>query len=149
MAESTTTRLIKAPRSRIYNALIDGQALSEWLHPAGTTSRLHECDPKVGGHLRMEITHGPKPEDTRLFDLVFAELRPEEVVVFRGSFVSDDAALASEMQLTFTLKEETGGTRITLHHEGIPEGISVKDNERGSESSLDNLARLVERHDGR
>lgn len=49
MAESTTTRLIKAPRSRIYNALVDGQALSKWLHPAGTSSKLHECVPKVGG----------------------------------------------------------------------------------------------------
>ncbi len=146
MSESTTTRLIKAPRSRIYNALVDGLALSKWLHPAGTSSKLHECVPKVGGHLRMEITHGPKPEDTRLFDLIFAELRPEEAVVFRGSFVSDDPAMASEMQLIFTLKEEAGGTRITLRHEGIPERISVEDNERGSESSLDNLARLVERH---
>jgi uncharacterized protein YndB with AHSA1/START domain len=146
MAESTTTRLIKAPRSRIYNALVDGQALSKWLHPAGTSSKLHECVPKVGGHLRMEITHGPKPEDTRLFDLVFVEMRPEEAVAFRGSFVSDDPAMAEEMLIAITLKEETGGTRITLRHEGIPEKISVKDNERGSESSLDNLARLVERH---
>lgn len=60
--------------------------------------------------------------------------------------MSDDPAMASEMQITITLKEETGGTRITLQHEGIPERISVEDNERGSEASLDNLARLVERH---
>lgn len=146
MAESTTTRLIKAPRSRIYSAIVDGQALSKWLHPAGTSSKLHECVPKVGGHLRMEITHGPKPEDTRLFDVIFAEMRPEEVVVFRGSFVSDDPAMSSKMQITITLKEEVDGTRITLRHEGIPGKISVRDNERGSESSLDNLARLVERH---
>ncbi|MGK3989444.1 SRPBCC domain-containing protein [Sorangium sp. So ce136] len=51
----------------------------------------------------------------------------------------------SEMQLTFTLQDEADGTRITLRHEGLPETISVEDNERGSESSLSNLARLVER----
>ncbi len=107
MAETTTTRFIKATRSRIYHALIDGQALSEWLHPAGTTSKLYVCDPKVGGHLRMSITHGPGTEGTRLFDLIFAELRPDEAVVFKGSFVSDDPAMASVMQLTFTLKDET------------------------------------------
>ena len=146
MGESTTTRLIKAPRSRIYNALVDGQALSQWLRPEGTTSKLHECVPEVGGHLRIEITHGLKPEDTRLFDLIFVEMRPKEAVILRGSFVSDDPEMASEMLITIVLKEETGGTRITLRHEGIPERISIEDNECGSESSLDNLARLVERH---
>ncbi len=123
-----------------------GRSLSRWLCPDGATSKLHECDSKVGGHLRMEITHGPNPEDTRLFDLIFAEMRPDEAVVFRGSFVSEDPAMVGEMKLTFSLKEEVGGTRITLRHEGIPEKISTEDNERGSESSLGNLARLVERH---
>ncbi|XYH98630.1 SRPBCC domain-containing protein [Sorangium sp. So ce1128] len=148
MGESTTTRFIKAPRSRVYSALVDGQALSTWLCPEGATSRLHECVPEVGGHFRMEITHAPGPDGTRLFDLVFVEMRPDEAVVWRGSFVSDDPVMRSEMQLTFTLEDEADGTRITLRHEGIPESISIEDNERGSASSLSNLARLVERGDG-
>ncbi|MGK3967510.1 SRPBCC domain-containing protein [Sorangium sp. So ce118] len=148
MAESTTTRWIKAPRSRVYSALVDAEAIATWLCPEGATSRLHECVAEVGGHLRMEITHAPGPDGTRLFDLVFAELRPDEAVVWRGAFVSDDPVMGSEMQLTFTLQDEADGTRITLRHEGLPETISVEDNERGSESSLSNLARLVERGAG-
>jgi uncharacterized protein YndB with AHSA1/START domain len=90
------------------------------------------------------IPTGSKPEDTRVFDLTFAELRPDAVVVLKGAFESEDSAMASEMKLTFTLEDEAGRTRITLHHEGIPDAISVEDNERGSESSLTNLARLLE-----
>jgi len=145
MAESTTTRWIKAPPARVYDALVDGPALATWLHPEGTTARLHECDARVGGHLRMEITHAPGPEGTRLFDMVFAQLRPGEAVVWKGAFVSDDPGLAGEMTLIFTLDAQAGGTQVTLRHEGIPAGVSVKDNEEGSASSLANLARFVER----
>jgi hypothetical protein len=56
--------------------------------------------------------------------------------------------MKSEMKITIELKEVAGGTNVTLRHEGIPPKISVKDNELGSMSSLDNLARLLERPHG-
>ncbi len=148
MAESTVTRLIKVPRSEVYNALVDGQAFSKWLPPAGTTSKLYEFVPKIGGRLRMEITHGSGPEGTRLFELIFLEMRTNEAIVFGGAFVSEDPSMKSEMKITIELKEAAGGTNVTLRHEGIPSKISVKDNELGSTSSLDNLARLLERPHG-
>jgi hypothetical protein len=60
------------------------------LQPEGTSARTLEHDP-TSGRLRMEISHGPHPEDTRRFTLA-----------------------------------------------------SVEDNERGTASSLENLARLIE-----
>jgi Activator of Hsp90 ATPase homolog 1-like protein len=52
--------------------------------------------------------------------------------------------LAGEMKLHFILRDAPGGTHVTVRHEGIPARISVEDNERGTASSLENLARLIE-----
>jgi uncharacterized protein YndB with AHSA1/START domain len=95
----------------------------------------------------MEISHGPTPEATRRFHLAILEMRKDEVVVYRAAFESDDPLLAGEMKIHFVLKDAPGGTQIMVRHEGIPARISVKDNERGTESSLKNLARLIEGRD--
>jgi uncharacterized protein YndB with AHSA1/START domain len=95
----------------------------------------------------MEISHGPGPEDTRRFHLVFLEKRQDELVVYGAEFETDDPLLAGEMRLSFILTDAPGGTRVTVRHEGLPTGISVTDNERGTDSSLGNLAGRVERRD--
>jgi len=48
------------------------------------------------------------------------------------------------MQLYFILTDAPGGTRVTVRHDGIPPRINVADNERGTASSLRNLARRIE-----
>lgn len=146
MAESTTTRLIEAPRAKVYRTVADIHALARCLQPEGTSSRILGYDP-AGGSLQMEISHGPGPEGTRRFHLAILDTRKDEAVVYGAAFESDDPSLAGEMKLHFLLKDVPGGTRITVRHEGIPAGISVEDNERGTASSLENLARQVEGRD--
>ena len=146
MAESTTTRLIRAPRTKVYSTVADIQALATCLQPEGTSSKIIGYD-HVSGSLRMEISHGPRPEDTRRFHLAIVEMRQDEVVVYGAAFESDDPVLAGEMKLHFAFKDVPGGTQITVRHEGIPARISVQENERGTESSLKNLARLLEGRD--
>ena len=92
----------------------------------------------------MEISHGPGPDDTRRFRLAILERRHDELVVYGAAFETDDPLLAGDMTLHFVLQDAPGGTQVTVRHEGLPARISVKDNERGTASSLDNLARLVE-----
>ena len=46
--------------------------------------------------------------------------------------------------MTVTLAEKDGGTEVTLLFEGIPSGIRPEDNEAGTQSSLEKLARYVE-----
>jgi uncharacterized protein YndB with AHSA1/START domain len=143
MTASTTTRLIRAPRAPVYRTVADIRALAECLGPEGTTARILDYD-RARGILQMEISHGPRPEDTRRFHLTLLEKRHDEVVVYGAAFESDDPLLAGEMKLHFALKDAPGGTEITVLHEDILSAISVKDNERGTESSLKNLARRVE-----
>ncbi len=142
MAESTTTRMIRAPRAKIYATVSDIRALAGCLQPEGASSRILSYD-EAGWRLRMEITHAPGPEGTRRFRLSILETRKDELVVYGAAF-EGDPALAGEMKLHFILKETLGGTEVTVRHEGLPDSISVRDNEEGTAASLANLARLVE-----
>jgi uncharacterized protein YndB with AHSA1/START domain len=146
MAGSTTTRLIRARRAKVYATVADIEALASCLQPEGTSSRIIAYD-HANGRLRMDISHGPGPGDTRRFHLVFLEKRQDELAVYGAEFETDDPLLAGEMRLHFSLTDAPGGTRVTVRHEGLPTGISVTDNERGTDSSLRNLAGRVERRD--
>jgi Activator of Hsp90 ATPase homolog 1-like protein len=55
-----------------------------------------------------------------------------------------DPAFAGEMTMVVTLEEKDGGTEVTLLFENIPPGIRPEDNEAGTRSSLEKLARYVE-----
>ena len=143
MAETKISRVIEAPRTKVYEAIADVQTLAKCLQPTRTTSRVLGYDAERGS-LRMEITHAPGPEGTRRFHLEILEARPEELVVYGSAFETEDPMLAGEMKLYFALEDAPGGTRVTVRHEGLPAGISVQENELGTASSLANLARLVE-----
>jgi uncharacterized protein YndB with AHSA1/START domain len=56
----TTTRLtsrIAAPRSAVYRALLDPEAVQRWMVPDGMTSAVHEFDAREGGELRISLTY--------------------------------------------------------------------------------------------
>jgi hypothetical protein len=75
---------------------------------------------------------------------VLLEARRGERVVYGAEFETDEASLAGAMRLTFSFANASGATRVTLRHQGLPPPISVGDNQRGSQSSLKNLAGLIE-----
>src|SRR5687768_12838595 len=56
---STTrvTRHIRAPRSRVYKALIDPDAVQQWMVPDQMTSRIHAFDAREGGAFRISLTY--------------------------------------------------------------------------------------------
>ena len=59
-------------------------------------------------------------------------------------FETDDPAFAGEMTMTVSLAERIGGTEVEIAFDGIPPGISSKDNDEGTRLSLEKLAGLVE-----
>jgi hypothetical protein len=74
-AESTTSRVIRAPRVAVYRAVADVETLASCLQPANTSSQILEGD-QAANRLRMVITHAPGPEGTRRFHLALREARP-------------------------------------------------------------------------
>jgi uncharacterized protein YndB with AHSA1/START domain len=49
VASTRTSRIIKAPPEKLYEAFMDPAALIAWLPPAEMTGKIHEFDARVGG----------------------------------------------------------------------------------------------------
>jgi hypothetical protein len=70
-------------------------------------------------------------------------LIPGERIVWAINFVSDDAAFAGTMTMTWTFAAENGSTLVTIAAVDVPPGIGAEDHQKGMASSLANLAEHV------
>jgi uncharacterized protein YndB with AHSA1/START domain len=146
-------RLIRAPRDRVYDALIDPAAVARWRFPAGMTCEVHEFDAREGGALRISLTYedadrvGKTEGRTDTYRGRFVKLVPNELVVEADEFETADPALSGEMTSSISLRDAEGGTELVAVHDGLPAGVSPADNEAGWRESLARLAALVESRD--
>ena len=148
----SATRFIAAPADVIYRAFVDPTAWPQWLPPEGMTGQVYEFDARPGGKYRMVLTYdgdhanaGKTSDDTDIVEGRFAELVPNERVVQLVTFESDDPRIAGEMRMTWSLASAAGGTVVSIIAEDVPTGISKEDHDVGLRSTLENLARYVER----
>jgi uncharacterized protein YndB with AHSA1/START domain len=146
----TATRTLAAPRERIWEALVDPEALAGWLPPDGMTGSFEHFDARPGGSYRLVLTYedatgapGKATPDADVVEARFTDLVPGDRVVQEVDFVSDDPAFAGTMTMTWELAEAEGGTRVEFRAEHVPEGISPEDHAAGLASSLENLAAQV------
>lgn len=150
MSSTRVSHLVKAPRSAVYRALIDADAIVHWKVPRGMTCHVHSFDAREGGTFRISLTYDAPTETgkttarTDTYHGRFVRLVPDEEVVEVDEFETADPALQGEMTVTITLRDVDGGTEVTGVHEGLPPGVSVADNEYGWRMSLASLAALVE-----
>ncbi|WP_448628157.1 SRPBCC family protein [Geodermatophilus sp. URMC 64] len=151
MSTTKVTRHIAAPRSAVFRALLDRDAVARWKVPPGMTSEVHEWDASEGGRLRVSLTYdspdraGKTKAHTDTYTGRFTELVPGERVVEVDEFETDDPALRGAMTITVTLADAPdGGTDLVAVHEGLPSGVRPEDNELGWQESLARLAALVE-----
>src|SRR5919197_2020944 len=137
MASTRVTRFLAAPRDRVYEALLDPEAVVRWRFPAGMTCDVHEFAPHEGGALRVSLTYdapdraGKTTGRTDTYHGQFIRLVPNELVVEVDEFETSDPAFRGEMTITISLRDANGGTELVAVHEGLPEGVSPADNELG------------------
>ena len=109
--ESTTdrelvhSRLIDAPRERVYRAFAEPEHLARWWGPKGFTNTFQEFDPRPGGRWQF-VMHGPNGADYPN-QSVFVEIVKPERIVF-------DHLSGPAFQVTATFAEEAGKTRLTF-----------------------------------
>ena len=74
----------------------------------------------------------------------FVELTPPRRIVEAITFDSVDPAFSGEMIMVVTFEAEDGGTTVSILFKDMPSGIRPQDNEAGTRSTLEKLARYVE-----
>ena len=144
------SRIIAAPRRRIYDAFMDPEALAAWLPPKGMHGKIEAFDPRPGGGYRMTLTYdapsggrGKTTADSDAVAVKFVSLVPGERIVQAVEFASAEAAFGGTMTMTWSFAEAPGGTEVDVSVENAPEGISDEGHAAGIASSLENLARFV------
>jgi uncharacterized protein YndB with AHSA1/START domain len=148
----SAARVIAAPLERVFAALVDPDALTEWLPPTGMSGRFERFDARPGGSYRLVLTYpetmsgrGKTTTDSDVVDVRFVDIVPDVRVVQAVDFVSDDAAYAGTMTMTWQVAAEPDGTRVEIRADDVPVGISAEDHAAGLTASLANLAAFLER----
>lgn len=147
----SASRIIRADRERVFAALVDADALAQWLPPSGMSGRFERFDARPGGSYRLVLTYkdgspgsGKATPDSDIVEAQFVDVVPGTRVVQAVDFVSDDPAFAGTMTMTWELSVDNSGTRVEITADDVPTGITVEDHAAGMESSLANLATFVE-----
>ena len=146
------SQIIKAPREAVYRAIIEPDAVAAWLSPDKMSAHVEIFEPRKGGKFRMSLTYldqkdrprGKTSDDTDTSEGTFAELIPNQKIVWLTKFESDLPEMTGEMKITWSLTDVAQGTEVGVLFEDIPQGISLEDNELGSRQSLRKLAAFVE-----
>lgn len=155
LASTRNSRFIKAPPEALYRACTDPAALPLWRVPGEMTAEVHRFDLWVGGGYQMSLYY--PPEDTPRgktwmredrYTARYVELTPPRRIVEAITFDTPDPAFAGEMVMEVTFEAAAGGATVTIHFTNLPPGIRPEDNEAGTRSALDKLARYVEEGPG-
>lgn len=150
-ATHSAARTILASPRAIYRAFLDPEAIVSWRAPKGMTPKVFRFDPRTGGGYRMafvyddaDASQGKSSPNADIFEGRFVELIPEEKIVEAVTFESEDPAFGGTMTITTTLTPVRDGTKVTFTAENVPVGISEAAHKAGMESTLKNLANLLE-----
>jgi uncharacterized protein YndB with AHSA1/START domain len=117
------------------------------------TGKIHDFELKIGGGYEMSLlyndneTEGKTSGNEDRFSSTFTEIKPFEKIVQTINFQSDNNEFKDEMIMEVHLERvKNDSTKVTIIFRNIPTGIDPKDNEDGTEQSLEKLAKYVERN---
>ena len=148
-------RLFPAPLSAVWDMWTTPELFAQWYGPNGMTVPLAEWDLSIGGARRVCMSMARPDGEMRMWFVgVFKEITPPTRLVYTESMADENGTIISPAsmgmpagtpdvtEIIVELAEETGGTRMTLVHVGVPEGTA---GEGGWNQALEKLAaRLAE-----
>jgi uncharacterized protein YndB with AHSA1/START domain len=136
------TRVIAAPRDRVFKAWTNPTDLAKWWGPDGFTNPRCEFDTRPGGKIHIDM-HGPNGVVYPMTGEV-REVIPNERLVFVAQAVDQDGTVQLETLTTVTFEDaDVGKTKLTVKASGaakIEIGVPmIKGMEAGWSQSLERL----------
>jgi len=137
------SRVIDAPRERVFDAFTDAGHISLWWGPRGFTTTTHSMDVRPGGVWRF-IMHGPDGTDYGNRITYTEVVRPERLAYEHDTGEHNDPGL---FHATITFDAVGKRTRLTLRmvfatveqYEGMKEFGAVE----GGEQTLERLGEYI------
>ncbi len=100
-----TTRVLNAPRERVFKAWTDPDQLVHWWGPKGFTNTFHEFDLRPGGIWRF-VMHGPDGVDYQNKSVFVEVVNPERIIF--------DHVSGPRFQVVVSFGEQSGKTELTF-----------------------------------
>lgn len=147
MSSTRNTKIISSSADKVFEAFTNPRALEVWLVPGEMTGKIHSFDLRENGGYTMSLFYpendttssGKSGKKEDRYTARFIEIRPPRKIVTAIKFDSHDVKFSGEMIEHVELEQKPEGTQVTIVFKNIPEGIDPKDNEAGTESSLNKL----------
>jgi uncharacterized protein YndB with AHSA1/START domain len=145
------TRILRAPRPRVYEAWTNPEAVQRWFGPGNRNVSSATLDVREGGKYRIEMrgtlescmSQRPNQDRSHLTAAggTYTRVVPNELLQFTwtGDWNPSETTL-----VTVSLKDFRGDTEITLQHERFVTEDSRDRHQHGWGASLDKLAELLE-----
>jgi uncharacterized protein YndB with AHSA1/START domain len=121
------TRILQAPRARVWQAWTDADQLQEWWGPKGCKLTVASLDFREGGFFHYAMQYALTPPMWGRF--LYREISAPDQIVWLNSFSNERGGIARapfgtdipfEIQNTVTFTEMDGGT--TVHLRAVPFG---------------------------
>ncbi|MFO1161145.1 MAG: SRPBCC family protein [Reyranellaceae bacterium] len=110
--ELVITRLIDAPREKLYRAWTEAELLKQWFAPKPYTTPDAELDVRPGGANRI-VMRGPDGKDIPCPG-IWLEVVPNQRLVMTDAYVKAwEPSAKPFMTVVLTFEEEAGKTRYT------------------------------------
>ena len=143
-------RYIAAPVDIVYGAFVDPISILKWLPPSGSSAELIAFEPRPGGRFELRLSFdapgtGKLEDNSDVVRGSFELLSPNEAILQHFQFESDDPKFAGTMAMRWSFAPDRSGTLVTVEVSDVPEGIAPEDHQKDLRSSLENLARLLEK----
>jgi len=114
----TLTRLIKAPRAKIWNAFADPRAFEQWWIPEPYRCRVIEMDLKPGGAFVTQMSEDGKKFTPHL-NACFLDIAAGKKIVFTNALMGNwrpaENYYPSALTAIITLTDKAGATEYAAH----------------------------------
>lgn len=116
------TRIIRAPRARVYQAWTNPELLKQWFGNASKYCPSATLDVRIGGSYRIEVAPIVPPDNpsqdcgssTTAATGTYTRIVPYELLQFTWSTAWSPG---EESLVTVTFKDADGGTQLTIFHD--------------------------------
>jgi uncharacterized protein YndB with AHSA1/START domain len=146
----TQTRVIRAPRARVYEAWTNPEIMKQWFGPQGLQCPSIEIDPRSGGAYRIEFAPVNLPpaadviacgsQNTAAFGH-YTKVVSNELLQFTWS---SNWQPGEDSLVTVSLKDVDDGTEITILHENFNTEQSRDGHHQGWAGCLDKLTAMLQ-----
>ncbi len=133
------SKVIAAPRERVFAAWLDPDTLRRFMCPNGAAVPCAEVEARVGGSFRIDMRKG---DELWVHTGTYLEISPPERLVFTWQS-RETADIPSLVTLVF--REHAGGTELLLTQERLPSAHAVVKHTGGWTQILELLARHLAR----